>query len=65
MPGDADLLDELCHAEHGPFLSAGLPNEALNICCEYSNAESIPCVHDRLVRHQRLVASWLILSVIL
>ncbi|KAK4131370.1 hypothetical protein BT67DRAFT_388322 [Trichocladium antarcticum] len=37
-----DLLDELCHVEYDSFLCAHVDNEALNIRCEYSDAESVP-----------------------
>jgi hypothetical protein len=37
-----DLLDELCHAQYDSFLCAHVDNQAPNIRCEYSNAESVP-----------------------
>ncbi|KAK4236349.1 hypothetical protein C8A03DRAFT_17003, partial [Achaetomium macrosporum] len=37
-----DLLDELCHAENESFLCAHVDNQALNIRCEHSDAESVP-----------------------
>lgn len=37
-----DLIDELCHVDYDSFLCAHVENQALNIRCEHSDADSVP-----------------------